>query len=254
MNLINNNFKDLTGIVFERLTVLSRDYGNTKKGIYWLCQCDCICQTVISVISGSLVSGNTKSCGCLQKEKIINLNKLIKKKFNTYDLSGEYGIGYTFKGKEFYFDLEDYDLIKDYCWSLRKGYVSARNINVDDNDNTHVNMHRLIMNAKDNEYVDHIFHNITDNRKSKLRLVSDSQNQMNRIIPSNNKSGVKGVCWDKEYGKWVAYITVNKKVMKLGRFYKFEDAVKSRKNAENKYCKEYSYDNSMIIKLELLKS
>ena len=245
---IIGNFKDLTGMIFERLTVLNRDYTNEKKGIYWLCQCDCKDKTIISVISGSLVSKNTKSCGCIQKEKTSNLNKIIKKKFNTYDLTGKYGIGYTTKGEEFYFDLEDYDLIKDYCWSLRKGYVSARNINV----NGGVNMHRLIMNAKDNEDVDHIFHNITDNRKSKLRLVSDSQNQMNRIIPSNNTSGVKGVAWDKEYEKWVAYITVDKKSMKLGRFNKFEDAVKSRKDAENKYCKEYSYDNS--IKLGLLKN
>ena len=37
------------------------------------------------------------------------------KKYNTYDLSGEYGIGYTSKGEEFYFDLDDYDKIKDYC-------------------------------------------------------------------------------------------------------------------------------------------
>ena len=232
-------------MVFERLIVLRRDYENQKKGVYWLCECNCEDKTIISVISGSLVSGNTKSCGCLQKEKIVNLNKLIKKKFNTYNLTGEYGIGYTSKGKEFYFDLEDYDLIKDYCWSLRKGYVIARNINVNGDVETYVNMHRFIMNAKENEDVDHIFHNITDNRKSKLRLVSDSQNQMNKIISSNNTSGVKGVAWDKEYMKWVAYITVNKKIMKLGRFHNFEDAVKSRKNAENKYFGEYSYDNSM---------
>ena len=27
------------------------------------------------------------------------------KKYNNYDLTGEYGIGYTFKNEEFYFDL-----------------------------------------------------------------------------------------------------------------------------------------------------
>jgi hypothetical protein len=39
------------------------------------------------------------------------------KKFNQYDLSGSYGIGYCSNtNNPFYFDLEDYDLIKDYCW------------------------------------------------------------------------------------------------------------------------------------------
>lgn len=30
---------------------------------------------------------------------------------NTYDLSGEYGIGYTSNGEQFYFDKEDFCLI-----------------------------------------------------------------------------------------------------------------------------------------------
>ena len=48
------------------------------------------------------------------------------KKYNTYDLTGEYGIGYTSKDEEFYFDLEDYDKIKDYCWRITmQGYVRA---------------------------------------------------------------------------------------------------------------------------------
>ena len=45
---------------------------------------------------------------------------------NVYDLSGEYGIGYTLKGEEFYFDLEDYDKIKDYCWHINKKYVCTK--------------------------------------------------------------------------------------------------------------------------------
>ena len=44
------------------------------------------------------------------------------KKYNKYDLSGEYGIGWTSNtNQEFYFDLEDYDKIKDYCWIYNKG-------------------------------------------------------------------------------------------------------------------------------------
>ena len=48
------------------------------------------------------------------------------KKENKYDLSGKYGIGYTYKGDEFYFDLDDYTLIKEHCWCIdHEGYVST---------------------------------------------------------------------------------------------------------------------------------
>lgn len=49
-----------------------------------------------------------------------------KKKFNEYKLDGEYGVGFTSNThKEFYFDLEDFGLIKSYCWcehKLESGY------------------------------------------------------------------------------------------------------------------------------------
>lgn len=60
-------FKDLIGQRFGRLTVI-RLADNKKHGrIAWLCQCDC--GQLVEALSDSLMSGNTKSCGCLQKEK-----------------------------------------------------------------------------------------------------------------------------------------------------------------------------------------
>ena len=39
-------------------------------------------------------------------------------KYNKYDLLGSFGVGWTTNtNKEFWFDLEDYDKIKDYCWA-----------------------------------------------------------------------------------------------------------------------------------------
>jgi hypothetical protein len=93
--------------------------------------------------------------------------------------------------------------------------------------------------------VDHIRHKRYDNRKSELRIIDNSKNQMNSVIKKNNTSGCKGVSWDKRAGKWYAYINVNKKRINLGKYINFEDAVKVRKGAEEKYFGEYSYDNSM---------
>ena len=58
--------KELTGERFGRLVVVSRN-GSSKRGdAMWLCKCDCGTQKTI--IRSALVSGRTKSCGCLQRD------------------------------------------------------------------------------------------------------------------------------------------------------------------------------------------
>lgn len=61
-------FVDLTGQRFGRLTVIKRVENNGKK-VMWLCRCDCGNET--TVFSGYLRNGDTKSCGCLSKDKLI---------------------------------------------------------------------------------------------------------------------------------------------------------------------------------------
>lgn len=59
---------DLTGRTFGRLTVLHRveTPPGRKKAGYWQCRCSCGETTV--VVSGNLRSGNSRSCGCLDRE------------------------------------------------------------------------------------------------------------------------------------------------------------------------------------------
>lgn len=69
----NQNFVvDLTGKKFERLKVLKRDLSK-NKGVYWLCECEC--GNLRSVLGNRLKSGETKSCGCLQKERSAEFNQ-----------------------------------------------------------------------------------------------------------------------------------------------------------------------------------
>lgn len=63
---------DLTGKTFGNLLVVEKDLNNTTNRSKWLCKC--ICGNTLSVGSNSLKTGNTKSCGCVGKEKIINRN------------------------------------------------------------------------------------------------------------------------------------------------------------------------------------
>ena len=57
-----------------------------------------------------------------------------------------------------------------------------------------------------------------DNRWSNLRPCTPSQNAANAKRQSNNKSGVRGVHWDRRSGKWKAVITKNKREHWIGLF------------------------------------
>ena len=244
-----NNSLDLTGQQFGRLTVVKRVenhiYPSGKQKSKWLCKCDC--GNEIVVIGSNLTKENgTKSCGCYAREC---MHKSKNKKHNTYNLSGGYGIGYTSKGEEFYFDLEDYNKIKDYCWYVSdEGYIKAYIPEL----SKIVSMHRIIMELSDAIYdIDHKDGESSrnDNRKSNLRIATRSQNQMNKGKQKNNTSGVVGVGWHKATDKWAAYIAINNKQIHLGLFDKKEDAIKTRKEAEDKYFGEWSYDNSKSYKI-----
>lgn len=236
----------MTGEKFNRLTVIKRveDYISPKGQHHtqWLCKCDCGNECVVR--GSCLKNNNTKSCGCLDSETTSQRNREYCKKYNIYDLTGEYGIGYTFKGEPFYFDLEDYDLIKDYCWYLDKdGYVVSHHSGTRSY-RKGIKMHKLLF-PKSN-YVDHVKHINHDNRKLELRPVTVSQNNMNKSLLSNNTSGITGVSYSKTENKWVAHIGINNEKHRK-RFTNFEDAVKQRKMWEEKYFGEYSYDNSMKV-------
>lgn len=66
---------DETGHIYGRLTVLYRDKKNdTDNKPKWICKCNC--GNITSVSGKALRQGRTKSCGCLNNERIGNLNKL----------------------------------------------------------------------------------------------------------------------------------------------------------------------------------
>jgi len=235
-------FIDLTGQQFNRLIVIKKIdrpiNKNKNKNTYWLCKCVCGNDKEIILSTGEIKSGSTKSCGCLQKEKTIEFNKKTKsnnsynKKYNVYDLSGEYGIGYTLKGEEFLFDLEDYNKIKDYCWHINKyGYLIAKT-----NDKYNL-IHRFILNNIW-DICDHINRNKLDNRKENLREASYDENSFNRNIRNNNTSGIIGVHF--KSGKWCATISKNKIKYYLGCYINKKDAIVKRLEAEKEYFGEFA--------------
>lgn len=235
---------NLVGKVFGRLTVLEQaDDYITPNGIHvarWLCECSCLEHNKIKVVGNKLKNYHTQSCGCLQKDRASQIHK----KYNSYseklvDEHGEYYIGWTFNtNNEFYFDADDFDLIKNFCWyehiNSKTGYHSLET--TEHKTQKHFRMHQLI-GAK---YRDHADRNPLNNRKFNLREAEHKQNMQNRSVPKNNTSGVIGVSWDKQREKWCARIRINGTQRTLGRFDNKEDAIIARLKAEQQYFGEFA--------------
>ena len=76
---------DLTGQRFGRLTAIERAGTNKKRYITWLCQCDCGNTTI--AVGSDIKSGHTRSCGCLQRDRLIEYNKSDSKRSRTSELN-----------------------------------------------------------------------------------------------------------------------------------------------------------------------
>ena len=85
------------------------------------------------------------------------------------------------------------------------------------------------------KFIDHINGDKSDNRWGNLREASDGQNQLNRGLPVNNRSGIKGVRFEEARQKWRAQIVVDNVAINLGRFSTQEAAKEARYQAEVKY-------------------
>lgn len=104
-------------------------------------------------------------------------------------------------------------------------------------------MHRIIMNAPDGIFIDHINHDGLDNRKINLRFCTRSQNTMNQRKPRNTSSRFKGVSFHKTTGKWRASIKVGEKSKWLGLFGNEEGAAIAYNEAAIKYFGEFALLN-----------
>ena len=110
-------------------------------------------------------------------------------------------------------DKEDFERLNKFSWNVSShGYVYTRDRKV------FVYMHRLIMNTPKGFDTDHINGNKLDNRRSNLRVCNRSENNWNGSKKRTNKSGYKGVSWDKKAQKWLAKICKERQQIFVGYF------------------------------------
>lgn len=68
------------------------------------------------------------------------------------------------------------------------------------------------------DQIDHRDGSRLNNRWRNLRAAANGPNLQNAKLRADNKSGVKGVSWDRSHKKWKAVISVDKQAVQLGRF------------------------------------
>lgn len=126
------------------------------------------------------------------------------------------------KGMVAIVDIDKYEELSKYKWYAQKGnytFYPARRYR--ENGRRYLMlMSRYVMGCHygDGIIVDHKNRNGLDNRIVNLRLATRSINNLNCKLRVDNKSGFRGVGWDKQHKKWVAQIRINKTTKKCGRY------------------------------------
>jgi hypothetical protein len=98
-------------------------------------------------------------------------------------------------------------------------------------------LHRLafvMMGQPEPQTVDHLNADPTDNRWCNLRSCSQAENSRNLSLRARNKSGCPGV-YRKPTGRFQAEIRVDNRKIHLGVFDTYEEAQRTRLEAERRY-------------------
>lgn len=89
-------------------------------------------------------------------------------------------------------DEVDFEYLSQFNWFRSSHDYPVRDI-WENGRNRRVYMHRVIANPKEDESVDHVNMDKLDNRRANLRICTHQQNQQNKKVYRNNKTGFKGV-------------------------------------------------------------
>ena len=124
------------------------------------------------------------------------------------------------KGYTAVIDAADAELVGRYAWCalVQSHGAYAYRTDCSGDKPEAVYLHRLLMDAPADLYVDHIDGDRLNNRRDNLRLATHAENMRNMKRPRTNTSGFKGVYWSRQHSKWRARIMHNGKQHCLGLF------------------------------------
>lgn len=212
------NFKDLTGQRFGRLTVVKKA-PNIEGRTAWECLCDCG-NTCVSRTQ-YLIQGTKKSCGCLKHENKATLThgkskERIHKEWRGIlhrckNPSASHWENYGGRGITVCDEWKT-DFMAFYNWSMGNGYTDDLTLDRIDNDKGY---------SPDN-----------------CRWVTHMENCHNRGARKDSQTGYAGVQPRELADGRISYrvvITTNYKRVTIGSFETLDEAISARKSAEAKY-------------------
>ena len=222
---------DITGQKFGRLTVDGFAYTKNNRA-YWNCTCDCGTHCV--KMGKYLRNGDTKSCGCLNIDRVreMGISNVRRNKYEILEDKKTVRVYFNNTNNSFLCDIDDWvPLIDKYTWfESEAGY--ARTSIIYGGKRRFVFFHSYILGMPQDEgrLCDHINRNKLDNRRINLRIVTKLENNINQKRYKNNKSGHTGVY--KNNNKWYAVINHNGEAIRCGCYDSYDDAVVAREKAE----------------------
>lgn len=135
-------------------------------------------------------------------------------------------------------DQEDYEKIGHLNWRVNKigqpgkFYV----LRTDPGKGRSIRMHREILNAGSDNFVDHINGDTLDNRRFNLRLCTNQENLRNRVVSKNNRCGYKGVSKSPRGDGYTARISI-------GTYQSVEEAAQAYDKVAEFCFKEFAWLN-----------
>jgi hypothetical protein len=140
-------------------------------------------------------------------------------------------------------DDADYPHLAPHDWFLCKAGYAAGLVPNGDGKFVLQYIHRVILQPAPSELVDHINGDPLDNQRANLRLANSHQNHQNRKVKSNSHTGLKGVGWHKERGKYYARIQLQGIRCHLGYFPDAEMAALAYDEAARTLFGEFAHPN-----------
>ena len=134
-------------------------------------------------------------------------------------------------------DDEDYEKACRYKWHTMGNGEKTHSYAA-----TKLKMHRWLIDAPPGYMVDHINGDPLDNRKSNLRLCTNSQNQQN-TASRGGTSQYKGVSFRAKNGRWIAAFQYNAVRYHCGMWDTEEEAARAVDKKRGEVCGDFASKN-----------
>lgn len=194
------------GDKFERLEVI-KAIGVLNRNTCFECRCDC---GNIRVVMGiHLYNGHTRSCGCLHQ---------------THGMSNtpEYNVWIDMIQRCTNLKKADYENYGGRGIAVCRRWLKFENFYED-------------MGERPKELTLERIDNNKGYFPDNCKWGTKTEQARNQRVSRRSKTGVRGVCWNKQVEKYVVMIMVKYKHYFIGYFKSIEDAKLARQEAEQKY-------------------